>query len=63
MVDGSRRIPKDVELAAHGGRTVPNLSHNLTVAASLCERAHYLDSRVKFAEGPVKQEVVKYVGC
>ena len=63
MAEGSRRVPKDVELAAHSGRTVLNLSHNLTVAASLCECAHYLDSGVKFAEGPVKQVVVKYVGC
>ena len=39
------------------------VSHDLAVAASLCERALYQDNGVKIAEGPVKQVVEKCINC
>jgi ABC-type polysaccharide/polyol phosphate transport system ATPase subunit len=39
------------------------VSHNLTVAARVCERALDLENGVRIAQGPVKQVVEKYVNC
>ncbi|MGY1635481.1 ABC transporter ATP-binding protein [Geodermatophilus sp. SYSU D00742] len=47
--------------AAHGGRTVLFVSHNMTAVESLCRRAVWLDGGCVVADGPTPDVVGRYL--